>query len=71
MTEREKNIEIELISKAQKGDEEAFEKIINLYEQKICSTIFYMVKNEVVVEDIAQEVSAALGLLYSSSYLFF
>lgn len=48
--------EKELLIKAKNGDEDAFEEIIKLYEQKICSTIFYMVKNENIVEDIAQEV---------------
>ena len=56
MTEREKNLEKELISKVQSGDEASFEEIIKLYEQKICSTIYYIVKNEDIVEDIAQEV---------------
>lgn len=48
--------EKELLIKAKNGDDEAFEEIIKLYQQKICSTIFYMVKNENIVEDLAQEV---------------
>ena len=48
--------EKELLIKAKNGDIDAFETIIKLYEQKICSTIFYMVKNENIVEDLAQEV---------------
>lgn len=56
MTDREKILEKELVTKAKQGDDQAFEDIIKLYEQKICSTIFYMVKNPNIVEDIAQEV---------------
>lgn len=48
--------EKELLLKAKEGDDSAFEEIIKLYEQKICSTIYYMVKNENIVEDLAQEV---------------
>lgn len=48
--------EKELILKAKEGCEDAFEEIIKLYQQKVCSTIFYMVKNENIVEDLAQEV---------------
>ena len=56
MTDREKAHERELVIKAKSGSDKAFEEIIKLYEQKICSTIFYMVKNKDIVEDIAQEV---------------
>ncbi|MBR4110118.1 MAG: sigma-70 family RNA polymerase sigma factor [Clostridia bacterium] len=45
-----------LISKAKEGDNKAFEEIISLYEKRVFSTIYYMVKNENEVEDIAQEV---------------
>ena len=48
--------EKELLLKAKEGSDEAFEEIIKLYQQKVCSTIFYMVKNENIVEDLAQEV---------------
>ena len=48
--------EKELLLKAKEGSNEAFEEIIKLYQQKVCSTIFYMVKNENIVEDLAQEV---------------
>ncbi len=48
--------EKELLCQAREGNEEAFEQIVKLYEQKICSTIYYMVKNESIVEDLAQEV---------------
>ena len=34
----------------------AYEEIISLYEKKVFSTIYYMVKNENEIEDIAQEV---------------
>lgn len=48
--------EKELLIKARDGEVEAFEEIIKLYQQKVCNTIFYMVKNENIVEDLAQEV---------------
>lgn len=48
--------EKELLLKAKEGNEEAFEEIIKMYQQKVCSTIFFMIKNENMVEDIAQEV---------------
>ncbi len=50
------NREKELLYKAKQGDMSAFEDIVKLYENKICQTIFYMIKNESNVEDIAQEV---------------
>jgi len=48
--------EKELLIKAKEGDEAAFEEIIKMYQQKVCNTIFFMIKNENIVEDIAQEV---------------
>lgn len=48
--------EKELIRRAKNGEKSAFEEIIGLYEKKVFSTIYYMVKNEHEVEDIAQEV---------------
>ena len=48
--------EKELLLKAKEGDDSAFEEIIKLYQQKVCNTIFYMIKNENIVEDLAQEV---------------
>ena len=35
-----------LISKAKEGDKKAFEEIISLYEKKVFSTIYYMVKKK-------------------------
>ena len=48
--------EKELLLTATEGNDEAFEEIIKMYQQKVCSTIYFMVKNENIVEDIAQEV---------------
>lgn len=48
--------EKELLIKAKAGDANAFEEIVKLYQQKVCSTIFFMIKNENIVEDLAQEV---------------
>ena len=55
-TDTQKNMEKELVDRVKKGDDNAFEDIIKMYEQKVHSTIFYMIKNESAVEDIAQEV---------------
>ena len=51
--------EKELLIKAKEGNDSAFEEIIKLYEQKVCSTIFYMVKNENVVEDLVVSLEEA------------
>ena len=48
--------EKELVLRAKQGDLKAYEEIISLYEKKVFSTIYYMVKNENEIEDIAQEV---------------
>ncbi len=56
LTDQEKQLEKKLVLRLKKGDDSAFEELIKLYENKICSTIFYMVKNKDIVEDIAQEV---------------
>ena len=48
--------EKELIKQAKSGNLKAYEEIIGLYEKKVFSTIYYMVKNDNEVEDIAQEV---------------
>lgn len=50
MTERE------LVIRAKSGDDKAFEEIVKRYQQKVCTTIFYMIRNENCVEDLAQEV---------------
>ncbi len=55
-TEKEKNIEKELVNRIKQGEDKAFEDFIKLYEQKIFSTIYFMIKDENKVEDIAQEV---------------
>ena len=56
MTEEIDISEKELIRRAKHGDDKAFEEIINLYQNKICSTIYFMMKDDNKVEDIAQEV---------------
>lgn len=48
--------EKELIRQAKSGNLKAYEEIIGLYEKKVFSTIYYMIKNDNEVEDIAQEV---------------
>ena len=56
MTEKEKNFEKEIIRKVKSGDVNAFEEIVKMYEKRICQTIYFMVKDDSIVEDIAQEV---------------
>lgn len=48
--------EKELIKRAKDGDLKAYEDIIGIYEKKVFSIIYHMVRNESEVEDIAQEV---------------
>lgn len=48
--------EKELLIRAKEGDNTAFEEIVKMYQQKVCNTIFFMIKNENIVEDLAQEV---------------
>lgn len=56
MTEIEKNVEREILRKVKSGDINAFEEIVKSYEKKICQTIYFMLKDESIVEDVAQEV---------------
>ncbi len=56
MTEEIDISEKELVYRAKKGDDKAFEEIVKLYQKKICSTIYFMMKDDNKVEDIAQEV---------------
>lgn len=46
----------ELVKKVKNGDIDAFEQIIALYESKVFSLIYHMIKNENEIEDLAQEV---------------
>ena len=48
--------EDELVKKAQKGSLKAFEEIVELYQNKVLSIVYHMIKNQDEVEDIAQEV---------------
>lgn len=52
----DEKIEQKLISRAQKGDPAAFEKLIIDYEKKIYNICLRMVKNEQEAYDLAQEV---------------
>jgi RNA polymerase sigma-70 factor (ECF subfamily) len=45
-----------LVKRAKNGDLEAYEEIIKLYDKKVFSLIFNMIRNQDDVEDIAQEV---------------
>lgn len=51
-----KSVEEDLIEKAQKGDLKAFEKIVELYQNKVYGIVYHMIKKEDEVEDVAQEV---------------
>ena len=48
--------EDEIIKKAQDGSVDAFERIVELYQNKVYSLVCHMMKNQNEVEDIAQEV---------------
>ena len=48
--------EEELIKKLQKGEQEAFKKVIDLYQNMVYNTIISIVQNEADAEDITQEV---------------
>ena len=48
--------EDEIIKKAQDGPVDAFERIVELYQNKVYSLVCHMMKNQNEVEDIAQEV---------------
>jgi RNA polymerase sigma factor (sigma-70 family) len=45
-----------LIKKFQEGDNDAFEVLIERHEEKIFSSIFFLVKDEYLAEDLFQEV---------------
>ena len=48
--------EEELIKKLQQGEQEAFKKVIDLYQDMVYNTIISIVQNEADAEDITQEV---------------
>jgi RNA polymerase sigma factor (sigma-70 family) len=48
--------EVELIKKLQQGEQEAFKKVIDLYQNMVYNTIISIVQNEADAEDITQEV---------------
>jgi RNA polymerase sigma factor (sigma-70 family) len=50
-----KQEDIQLIKKVKNGDESAFEKIIKKYKKPLQFTIYNIVKNEEVAEDLALE----------------
>ena len=45
-----------LLKRVQKGDLKAFEKIVELYQDKVYGIVYHMLKNKEEAEDIAQEV---------------
>jgi len=50
-----KKSELEIISKAKKGDQEAFSKLLDKYKGAIYSVIYKMVRNKQDAEDLVQE----------------
>jgi RNA polymerase sigma factor (sigma-70 family) len=48
--------ELELIGKLQRGEQEAFSKIVELYQDMVYNTVLGIVQNETDAEDITQEV---------------
>src|ERR1700729_1845512 len=60
-------VEFELIQKAQKGDDAAFNQIVTAYRKRILGTIARLIGRPEDVEDVAQEVF--LRLYYSLDQL--
>ncbi len=48
--------EFDLVSKAQKGDFQAFEELVLIYKKRVFSFAYYHVRNKADAEDISQEV---------------
>lgn len=53
-------VEIEIIERAQQGDEEAFTAIIRAYRRRILGTVYRMINRSDDVEDVGQEVFSRL-----------
>src|ERR1700734_2650658 len=60
-------VEFELIQKAQKGDDAAFNQVVTAYRKRILGTIARLIGRPEDVEDVAQEVF--LRLYYSLDQL--
>ena len=52
----EKNSEVELIRRSQKGDTEAFGRLVEKYQNRIYGYIYHLIGNKTDAEDITQEV---------------
>lgn len=50
--------DVELVRRAQKGDEEAFRKLVEKYQSRVLSIIYGILRNRNDAEDIAQQVFA-------------
>lgn len=48
--------EAELIGKLQRGEQEAFRRVVDLYQDMVYNTVLSIVQNEIDAEDITQEV---------------
>ena len=48
--------EVELIGKLQRGEQEAFSRVVDLYQDMVYNTVLSIVQNEADAEDITQEV---------------
>ena len=48
--------EVELIGKLQRGEQEAFSRVVDLYQDMVYNTVLSIVQNEADTEDITQEV---------------
>lgn len=53
-------VEVEIIERAQQGDEEAFTAIIKAYRRRILGTVYRMINRGDDVEDVGQEVFSRL-----------
>jgi RNA polymerase sigma-70 factor (ECF subfamily) len=56
MNSQKQELDTELIRSFQKGNQQALETLVNRHKEKIFSTIFFLVKDKQLAEDLFQEV---------------
>ena len=68
MKDSNKNIDLNLVKRAKKGDYQAFDLLVIKYQTRLISTAFKFVKDMQIAEDIVQE---SLIKSYKSLLLFY
>ena len=48
--------EVQLMLRAKKGDDEAFSKLVTIYQDRLTTIFFHMTQNQEAAEDLAQDV---------------